>query len=61
MDMTDYTSGLGGIYEVNPETGEVVRVVSDAPAPEPEVKAAAPAKAKASKTTTEDLTDAPAQ
>lgn len=59
--MTDYTSGLGGIYEVNPETGEAVRVVSDASAPEPEMKPEAPAKAKASRSTTEALTDAPAQ
>ena len=59
--MTDYTSGLGGIYEVNPETGEAVRVVSDVSAPEPEAKPEAPAKAKASRSTTEALTDAPAQ
>jgi len=59
--MTDYTSGLGGIYEVNPETGEPIRVASDALAPEPGAKPEAPAKAKASRSTPEALTDAPAQ
>ena len=56
----DYTNGLGGIYVVDPQTGEANRVTSDARAPEQETKAEAPAKAKASRTSTpEALNDAP--
>jgi hypothetical protein len=56
----DYTNGLGGIYVVDPQTGEANRVASDAGAPEQEPKPEAPAKAKASRSsTTEALNDAP--
>jgi hypothetical protein len=53
----DHTNGFGGIYVVNPETGEVTRSPSDARAPEPEPKATA--KPKPKPTATEALTDAP--
>lgn len=55
----DHTNGFGGIYEVNPETGAVTRVPSEAPAPEPEPKA--PAKPKRQTSTPEPLTDGPSQ
>jgi hypothetical protein len=56
----DYTNGLGGIYVVDPQTGDANRVASDAPASKQEAKSEAPAKAKASRTiTTEALKDAP--
>jgi hypothetical protein len=53
----DHTNGFGGIYVVNPETGEVSHTPSDAHPPEPEVKAVA--KPKPKPTATEALTDAP--